>query len=61
MRIDLPDDLIFRIRVKPLREKYFSSVFRKIMSLIRASRLDKRDVRVVTNVRRGAVDAKGGA
>jgi hypothetical protein len=32
---DLPDDLIFRIRVKPIREKYSPSVFRKYMLLSR--------------------------
>jgi hypothetical protein len=31
----LPVELIFRIRVKPLARKYISSVYRKIMALIR--------------------------
>jgi hypothetical protein len=53
----LPDGLIFRIHVKPSCEKYSSSVFRKIMALLRATRLDRRGVRVVTNARRDAVDA----
>jgi hypothetical protein len=54
---DLPDGLIFRNRVKPSREKYFSSVFRKIMRMIDSSRLDARGERVVTIARRDAMDA----
>jgi hypothetical protein len=42
--------------VKPSREKYCSSVFRKIMRMIRASRLGKRGVRPIVT-KRGARDA----
>jgi hypothetical protein len=46
-----------RIAVKPPRKKYFASVLRKFMFIVTLSRLDKRGVRVVTNVGRDAMDA----
>jgi hypothetical protein len=47
---DLPDDLIFRIRVTPVREKYFSSAFPKYMLLCRHPASARGALRVVTNV-----------
>jgi hypothetical protein len=55
--IDLPDGLIFRIGVKSFTRKYFSFSEMEIGLYAKPSRLDKRDVRVVTNVRRDAMDA----
>ena len=54
---DLPDGLIFRIGVKSFTRKYFSFSEMEIGLYAKPSRLDKRDVRVVTNVRRDAMDA----
>jgi len=42
-RTDLPDDLIFRIRVKPSEEKYFSFSETQIRCMDTPSRLIKRD------------------
>ena len=54
---DLPVGQSHTNPVKPAREKYSSFVFQKIMIIVTVSRLDKRDVRVVTNVGRDAMDA----
>jgi hypothetical protein len=43
-----------RSRVKPFREKDFSSVLQKNMIVSHASRLDRRGVRVVTDVEAGS-------
>jgi hypothetical protein len=67
---DLPDALIFRIRVKPIREKYSSSVFQKYMLLSRrpasargayaSSRTWKRDAMdAAASVRRMMLAADG--
>ena len=67
---DLPDALIFRIRVKPVREKYSSSVFQKYMLLSRrpasargvyaSSRTWKRDAMdAAASVRRMMLAADG--
>src|SRR5690349_20013436 len=44
-------------QVNPSRQKYSASVFRKDMVLFRASRLDRRGERVVTDVSRAAMDS----
>jgi hypothetical protein len=54
---DLPDALVFRIRVKPVARKYISSAFQKIMSYRRIPARLKRGGRVVTNARRDAMGA----
>jgi hypothetical protein len=46
----LPDELIFRIRVKPVREKKSSSGFQKFMLLCRHPASARGALRVVTNV-----------
>ena len=55
---DLPDERACRIPVQPPREKYFASVFRKRVLIIRASWPGKRGgSRVVTNAGQDAMDA----
>jgi hypothetical protein len=53
----LPDGLIFRIRVKPSREKYCSSVFQNCVVLSRYPGSARGALRVVTNAGRDAMDA----
>jgi hypothetical protein len=50
---DLPDGLIFRIRVKPFREKYSTSVFQKYVLFCRHPASARGALRVVTNVGAG--------
>jgi hypothetical protein len=54
---DLPYGLIFRMRVKPSREKYTSSVFPNLVVLSRYPGSARGALRVVTNAGRDAMDA----
>src|SRR5689334_6641427 len=58
---DLPVGLIFRNRVKPLSQKYSSSVFRKTVVVLPSARLAMRDVSADRHEREAGCDGRVGA